>query len=170
MRVAIELTALELDKGGTARAARALVDELGRDPAIDLLTVHHKGREPRTFPGRMLRGVQRELFYLPRQLPAWVDRNNPDVLHCPAPLAPTRSLAPIVVTIHDVVPWDHPEWMTRRIVQYQQRLLPKVVARSAHVITSSDYSRERMLEIFALAPERISTVPLGIDPRFSPGE
>ncbi|MFT4049384.1 MAG: glycosyltransferase family 1 protein [Solirubrobacterales bacterium] len=169
MRIAIELTALELDKGGTARAAESLVELLREDPDTELLTVRHRGREPKSAAGRVTRGLAREFVYFPVTLPRWIKRNSPDLLHCPAPLAPTRSSRPVVVTVHDVIPWDHPEWMTRRIVKYQQIFLPKLMARSAHVITSSDYSRRRMIELFDLSPERITTVPLPIDPMFTEG-
>lgn len=170
VRVAIELTALELDKGGTARAAESLVELLDGDPRVELSLVRHKGREPRSPVGRITRGLEREFVYLPFTLPRWITRNSPDLLHCPAPLAPARSSCPVVVTVHDVIPWDHPEWMTRRIVKYQRVFLPKLMANSAHIITSSDYSRRRMLELFDVAPERLTTVPLPVDPKFYEGQ
>lgn len=169
VRIAIELTSLELDKGGTARAAESLVELLEADSRVELSTVRHRGKEPTSALARTVRGLARELIYLPFTLPRWIEKNQPDLLHCPAPLTPTRSSRPVVVTVHDVVPWDHPEWMTRRIVRYYRALLPRLIARSAHVITSSEYSRRRMLELFDLDPERITTVPLALDPKFTTG-
>lgn len=167
MRVALELTVFELDKGGTARAAAGLLDQLRADASCELLTVSHSGAEPSTSVGRVLRGLQRELVYFPWQLPRWIKRHQPDVLHCLAPLAPSRSDAPVVVTVHDVIPWDHPEWLTRRIVRHQKALLPGVLQRASQVITSSQYSRDRLIEIFSLPQEKVTAVPLGIDSRFS---
>ncbi len=164
------MTCLEMDKGGTSRAAMELVSRLEARDDVDLLQVRHEGNEPSTPVGRIRRGLQRELWYFPRTLPRWIEREHPDVIHCPAPITPTRSAAPLVMTLHDVIALDRPEWMSRRIVRYQRSLLPKMLDRAAHVITSSDYSRSRIVELFDLAPEKITTVPLGIDPRFSPGE
>jgi alpha-1,3-rhamnosyl/mannosyltransferase len=38
------------------------------------------------------------------------------------------------------------------------------------VITSSEYSRQRVIEMLGVSPERITTIPLGIDDRFTPAE
>ena len=37
-----------------------------------------------------------------------------DVVHAPTPLAPPRRRTPLVVTVHDAVPWTHPETLTPR--------------------------------------------------------
>lgn len=169
VHVAIELTSLELDNGGTARAAESLVELLRGDPRVDLSLVRHEGRTPHSAAGRIVRGLSRECFYMPFTLPRWIDREAPDLIHCPAPLVPMRSSCPVVVTVHDTIPWDHPEWMTWRIAKYQEFFLPKLMRHSAHVITSSDYSRGRMLELFDISPERLTTVPLPIDEKFSEG-
>lgn len=173
MRVGIELTALELDRGGTARAIELLVGELKRDRSIELTEFRHAGS-----PGvarvarvaRVKRGLYRELLYLRRQLPRAVKRSDVELLHCPSPLVPGRLSVPLVVTLHDVIGWDHPEWLGRANVLQLKAMLPRVLKRTARVITSSEYSRQRIIGIFDLAPERVVSVPLGIDERFTPGE
>ncbi len=45
-----------------------------------------------------------------------------DVLHAPTLLMPPRRKAPVVVTIHDAVPWTHPETLTPRGVDWHHRM------------------------------------------------
>ncbi len=44
-----------------------------------------------------------------------------DVVHAPTPLAPPRRGVPLVVTIHDAVPWTHPWTLTPRGVAWHRR-------------------------------------------------
>lgn len=162
MRVAYELTALELDRGGTARAIEQTLPLLEADPRVEIERIAHAGNG-----GRIRRGIAREWIYFPRTLPRRVAKLGVDLLHCPSTLAPPRSPVPLVVTIHDAIGWDHPEWLTRANVAQLTHRLPRAVADGAVVITSSDYSRERLIECLDLDPERIHVVPLGVDPRFT---
>jgi glycosyltransferase involved in cell wall biosynthesis len=82
----------------------------------------------------------------PRRLPlprrpltlAWERGTGPsptgaEVVHAPTLLAPPRRRSPLVVTIHDVVPWTHPETLTPRGVRWH-RLMAERVAASADAI------------------------------------
>lgn len=165
IRVAYELTALGLDHGGTARAIEQTLPLLENDPRIEIVRLSHSRRS-----GRLLRGLDRELRYFPAQLPKRVEQLGVDVLHCPSPLAPPRSAVPTLVTVHDAIAWDHPEWLTRANVAQVTRRLPKAVASGADVITSSEYSRGRLAECLDLDTSRIHVVPLGVDRRFRSGD
>lgn len=168
MRVAIELTALELDRGGTARAIVQTLERLRIDPRVELVEFAPSG-EPRPGQiGTVLRGLWRELHYLPRELPRRVSASGADLLHCPSSLVPLHIDIPLVVTLHDVIGWDHPEWLTRANVLQLRHVLPRALRRGATVITSSRYSRDRIVEVLNVRPERIHVVPLGIDERFTP--
>jgi glycosyltransferase involved in cell wall biosynthesis len=169
MRVAMELTALQLDRAGTARAIEQLLPKLEADPRVEIVPLSHRGRVAKTAAGTILRGLARELWYLPHALPRAVERANVDLLHCPSQLAPPRSSVPMVVTLHDAIGWDHPEWLTRANVLQLQKRLPLAIKAGAHVITSSQYSRERIAERLSIDPSRITVVAPGIDARFTPG-
>jgi glycosyltransferase involved in cell wall biosynthesis len=80
------------------------------------------------------------------------------------PLAMSRQ----VVTIHDVVPLDHPEWLNPRFAVLHRWLIPRIVRRAAHVITVSEFTRQRLIHHTGLNPEKVSMVYNGVDPRFSP--
>ncbi len=80
------------------------------------------------------------------------------------PLAVARQ----VVTIHDMVPLDHPEWLSRRFAAWYRWLLPRLARRARRVIAVSGFTRERILAHCSVAPEKVVTIPHGVDARFCP--
>lgn len=170
MRVAIDLTALELDSGGTSRAVEGTLHELEAMPGLELVRMSHP--ESEVFGrklGRIPRGIQRDLYYIPFQLPRNVARAEVDLLHCPAPLAPTRPRVPMVMTIHDLMVFDRPEWLSRGNVLQTRLTVPRAMRASSQIIVSSEYSRKRISSLLEIPRERMRLVPLGVDERFTPG-
>jgi glycosyltransferase involved in cell wall biosynthesis len=56
-----------------------------------------------------------------------------DVVHALTPLAPPRRDTPLVVTVHDAVPWTHPTTLTRRGARWHRRAIERA-ARDADAI------------------------------------
>lgn len=169
MRVAYELTSLELDATGSSRYARSLHSALARRADLELVDVRHGGSERRGRRSRVRRGLARELAYLPFGLSRQVRSRGAHLLHCPAPLAPLRAPVPCVVTVHDALAWDHPGWLTRANAAQLRLVLPRVLARAALVLTGSEFSRARLAAALGLDPARVRVTPYGLDPVFSPG-
>jgi hypothetical protein len=46
-------------------------------------------------------------------------------VHAPTPLAPPRRRRPVVVTVHDAVPWTHPETLTPRGVRWHRAMIER---------------------------------------------
>jgi len=80
------------------------------------------------------------------------------------PLAVSRQ----VVTIHDLSPMDHPEWLNPRFAAWYRFLTPKLARRVARVVTVSEFSKSRLMETTGVAEEKVIVVPLGVDARFGP--
>jgi glycosyltransferase involved in cell wall biosynthesis len=166
LRVGYEVTGLELDAAGSARYIESLRPELERMDGIDLVPLRQCGRPG----GRVLRGLRRELAYFPFELPRRARRLALDVLHCTAAVAPVRSSVPTVITLHDVLGLEHPEWFTRALALHSKLVLAPAVRRASCVLVPSAYTRGRVVGRLQVDPERVQLVPLGIDARFSPGE
>ena len=73
-----------------------------------------------------------------------------------------------VVTIHDVVPMDHPEWLNPRFAAWYRFLTPTLARRVARVITDSEFTKSRLLEMTGVGEDKVVVVPLGVDARFGP--
>jgi glycosyltransferase involved in cell wall biosynthesis len=167
--VALDITGVELDVGGSARAIASLRSELERRDDVELVVLAHRGRQPSHTWRRMLRGLHRELVYMPMQLPRWAVDAGADLLHCPLGVATTRPRVPLVVTVHDVMVLEHPEWFTRANALQQRLVLPRALAAAARVIAPSRYTRERLLATCRVDPARVDVVPNGVAPAFAPG-
>jgi glycosyltransferase involved in cell wall biosynthesis len=76
--------------------------------------------------------------------------------------------APALVTINDDFAFRYParDFVAR---WREQQPIRRAVRRAAHIVTISTWSRDALVARFALHPERISIIPLGPDPYFSPG-
>ena len=72
-----------------------------------------------------------------------------------------------VVTIHDVVPLDHPEWLNPRFAKWYQFLTPRLARRVRHIITISEFTRQRIQYHMRVPREKISVIPNGVDVRFN---
>lgn len=71
-----------------------------------------------------------------------------------------------VLTVHDTVPFDHPEWLNPRFAAWYRAIVPRLVRRVARVIAVSEWTRQRILEWTAVEPERVVVIRNGVDARF----
>jgi glycosyltransferase involved in cell wall biosynthesis len=93
-----------------------------------------------------------------------------DVLHhavtVPIPRLPG---VPTVTSVFDVQHHELPRFFSRSERLYRRWAYDGAARRADFVMTISDYSRERLVEIAGLDPERVVAIHLGIDhERFSP--
>lgn len=126
--------------GGTGRYARelaaALVREAPAGAVVDVWTAWHRDVSAAGVPGA---GGPRRLLLPRRPLTlAWEYGVGPrpsraDVLHAPTPLAPARGRRPQVVTVHDAVPYSHPETLTPRGVRWHRSAIERA-ARTADAV------------------------------------
>ncbi|MGB6163256.1 MAG: glycosyltransferase family 1 protein [Pseudonocardiaceae bacterium] len=124
--------------GGTGRYSRELTAALAATaPAgwtVGSAVAWHADPTP-----AIIHGVEGpHLLPLPRQalIAAW-DCGIPlwpggDTVHAPTPLAPPgpRCGCELVVTVHDTVPWTHPEGLTRRGVGWHRRMVERAAQRA----------------------------------------
>jgi glycosyltransferase involved in cell wall biosynthesis len=88
-----------------------------------------------------------------------------DLVHAPTVLVPPRRRRPLVVTIHDAVPWTHPETLTRRGVRFHRRMVERA-ARYADLIVVP--SAATVADLEAAVPRlrgRCAIIPPGVTRR-----
>ncbi|WP_282771396.1 glycosyltransferase family 4 protein [Saccharomonospora viridis] len=63
-----------------------------------------------------------------------------DAVHAPTPLAPPRSPRgrTLSVTVHDTVPWTHPETLTPRGVSWHRRMVERAARRADTVVVPTE--------------------------------
>jgi alpha-1,3-rhamnosyl/mannosyltransferase len=162
MRVALEMTVLELDRAGTARAIRGLRAAL--EGHVEVLDVAHPG----SGGSRLLRGLDRETRWFWHGLQRAV--RGADLLHLPAAVGPWRAPLPFVVTFNDVLALEHPGWFSRANALQQRLAVRRLAHGAARVIVPSTWTADRLVAVTGAARQKIRVVPYGVDPHFTPGK
>lgn len=100
------------------------------------------------------------------QLPIHLIEHRPDILHVPHFNIPIFSPGKLVVTIHNLLYFYHPEflgrwsWLKGKIVQ---NLTLYAVHRATKVVTVSQFLKETLLALTNIPPEKITVIHHGID-------
>jgi glycosyltransferase involved in cell wall biosynthesis len=95
-------------------------------------------------------------------LPRLARRHGVDLVHSLASTAPAWGRFRRVVTVHDLIYARFPEAHSGIRDRGMRVLVPAAVRRSDRVIADSNSTREDLIELLGVAPERIDVVPLGL--------
>jgi len=82
------------------------------------------------------------------------------------PLATERQ----VVTIHDAISLDNPEWFDWKFGAWYRALLPRLIHRARRILTVSNFSRDRLLQHASVPADKFVVTYLGVDPKFRPAD
>jgi len=150
--------------GGTGRYTRELVWALAASPAGGSVQAFlPRGCHPDDLPGiPMHTGPLPRLALARAWERGWPPRlGGVDVVHAPTLLVPpVRSPARLVVTIHDVVPWTHPETLTPRGVAFHRRMGRRAAQTADLLVTPTEAVAAEVRAL--LAPRgRVEAVWLG---------
>ena len=100
--------------------------------------------------------------------PVALRRAGVDLVHGPVNVMPLLDGLPGVVTVHDLAFRIYPEQYPRAKQRYLDLLTGLSVRRAARVITVSESTRRDVLRFYRVDPERVVTVPNGVDPSLAP--
>ncbi|MDA5093072.1 glycosyltransferase family 1 protein [Aliiroseovarius sp. KMU-50] len=134
----------------------------GKNSFVSLLPTSDTQISSRIFAGD--RRIQNALLeYLPR-LQSLLIPGQHDILHETyfANLG-TRHGKPKLATIHDIIPLDRPEFFSRRNVIYSKRNFHRQAREADHIIAVSEFTRQRILDFYPEAENRISVIGNGVD-------
>jgi len=111
-----------------------------------------------------VRGHNRVQWVLGEQaaLPPLAARTGVDLVHSLASTAPVWGRFRRVVTVHDLIYARFPDAHAGLRDKGMRLLVPAAARRSERVIADSQSTREDLIGLLGLRPERIDVVPLGI--------
>lgn len=163
-RVTLMVDALEPHPGGIGRYTWELCTGLPK-----------RGAEMRFFgrnrmlddPGVLLRGEP-----LPPpggEMRKWRDKRalKSSIVHGPNYFLPDFAETGII-TVHDLSVFRFPETHpAERVAAFEREFLSSL-KRAAHVITDTETVRAELMEMFGVAPSRVTAIALGVDSSFRP--
>ena len=91
-----------------------------------------------------------------------------EVLHIPNFSGPVITSAPLVVTIHDVIPLVLPEYAASGPMRLYLALMRRTVRRARIVLTPSVFSGGEIERVLGIPADRIRVTPLAVDPALRP--
>jgi len=83
------------------------------------------------------------------------------VVHAPTLLVPPRRGRPLVVTIHDAVPWTHPQTLTPRGVRWHRRMAERAARTADLVVVPTEAVAAELTPRLALG-DRVRVVGEGV--------
>ena len=113
--------------------------------------------------------TRRQELRMAWSVPRALRRLRPALAHFQHAL-PLRGPCPAVVTVHDLSFEHDPSTMSRKDRLVFTRVVPRAARRAAHVLAVSERTKADLVELYGIAPERITVTPHGVDPAFGPGE
>jgi glycosyltransferase involved in cell wall biosynthesis len=162
LRVAYDAQALVSGDGGTGKGAQLR-------NLINSRCAHFQGYAPsadnKEYTGIVRGGAGRYLIWQQASLPRLLKPWKPDVFLAPYNTAPLwlPSGTQLVLVLHDLILLHNFRARSARmriINSYRRRLIPFSVARSRHVLTVSEYSRDAILKFFP--DTRVTVIPCTI--------
>ena len=158
MRVGIDVSPLLQTRAGTARYIKGLLRELRRHDDLELDALSFGG-------AARAWNVPRDALWYPLGLRRAA--RALDVLHCPTYRGPVLDGAPLVVTVHDLAVFRHPEAFNRWSRWYGPRVVPRVLRRARLVIAVSEFTKRELVDLLGLADEKIRVIPNAVEDLFT---
>ena len=152
--------------GGTGRYAaeltRAMADSAPTGWRVRTVIAWHRDvgaarLPPASGPHRLPAGRRMLTQLWARGLPPWP---GGDSVHATTPLMPRRRTR-LVVTVHDAVPWTHPETLTPRGVRWHRRMIARAADDADFVVVPTTTVADQLRALFPLG-DRIQVIPHGV--------
>ncbi|MYH72472.1 MAG: glycosyltransferase family 4 protein [Acidimicrobiia bacterium] len=96
-------------------------------------------------------------------LAAQCRRRDLAVVHHLGGTVPWLGVQPVIVTIHDLQPLDHPKRFSLVKRMYLKAMLPWSVRRAEAIATVSEFCRSRLVERLGVDSQRVAVVPAPVD-------
>lgn len=141
---------LKVASNGQKRVAEQLIQRM---PEVEQTSPHRKFASG--LPGHLWEQTALPLTTAGRRL--WSPSTSGPILH------PNH-----IVTVHDIAFVDGPEWFSPSFARLYDTIVARLVKSARHIVTVSDFTRDRLLEHYGASPDRVTTVHLGRSEAFTP--
>jgi glycosyltransferase involved in cell wall biosynthesis len=159
LEVGFDVTPLVQTQAGTARYIKGLLRELRRHSDVALRYSAFGGA------GRAW-NLPRDAVWYPFVLQH--ELRGVHMLHCPTYRGPVVARVPLVVTVHDLAIFRHPQAFNLWSRLYAPVLVPRVLRAARRVIAVSEFTKRELVELLDVPPEKVRVIPNAVEPNFTP--
>jgi glycosyltransferase involved in cell wall biosynthesis len=96
-------------------------------------------------------------------LPLALARLQPRLVHFPTPYVPAFVPAAHIVTVHDLIDLEFPQYAKRKVGAYWRYVVSPVLRSARVVITDDDATAELLAHYAGVDAKRVRVIPLGVD-------
>jgi glycosyltransferase involved in cell wall biosynthesis len=157
--------------GGISTYIRRLIVELERLVTDERFTVFHSRKMRDSIVKRFARAdVWTPSHHRFERLALSVEltRFRLDVLHSPDFIPPFRGARRHVITVHDLTFLHYPQYVTADARRYYNDQIQGAVQHADHILTDSSASKDDLVSMLAVHPDKITVHRLGVDEQFHP--
>lgn len=184
MDIGIDVTAALTQGGGIGRYTRELIHALvavdntnryrffsAKPPTVlpvptPLPQAEHVTHRPAPLDERWL---YRLWYRLRLPLPVQWVTGKLDLFHSPDfVLPPVNGRIPTLLTVHDLSFVHYPHVFPERLVTYLNQVVPWSIDRATHILADSAATRNDLLDIWQVPPEKVTVLYSGVHERFQP--
>ncbi|MCX7681151.1 MAG: glycosyltransferase family 4 protein [Anaerolineae bacterium] len=173
MRIGIDARITYYARGGIRNYTLQLLEALARlDGETEYWVLHSRKARTSFLPGPNFRRVS---CWTPshHRLERWalgaeIARLRLDLLHTTDFIPPAFGYRRSVITVHDLTFLHYPQFITAQSYAYYNRQIAWAVRRADHILADSFATREDLVTLLGVAPEKITVVPLAADRAFRP--
>jgi glycosyltransferase involved in cell wall biosynthesis len=173
LRIAVDLVFFTGRKGGTESYVRGLFPVLAGCEDLRFVGIGNRelaANPPDWFPGEIVglpvSGENRAAWAAAVALAVGPRARGlgADLLHCPSNFGPLLRFLPTVVTVHDLLPIRHPEWVPGGRARGVQLLLNATVRAADRIITISQASAADLHRLVGSPMAGVDVIHLGTEP------
>ncbi len=164
IRVAFDVHTLGQRATGNETYAQGLMQAFLEQPPADIDFVFYHARsmaEPHPPVGFRRLRPQWPGLRIPLSTPWALYRDRIDLAHFQY-FAPPVRICPTILTIHDLSFERYPEFFPVAMALRMRLLMPFQARRASHIIAVSEATRRDIIELYGVAPERVSVVHNGV--------
>jgi glycosyltransferase involved in cell wall biosynthesis len=157
--------------GGISTYIRRLVQALESLDVQDRYTIFHsrKARES------LVKRFRRAPLWTPCHhkleriaLSVELARFRLDLLHSPDFIPPMRGARKHIITVHDLNFLHYPQFLTAESRRYYNGQIEGAVRQADHILADSETTKNDLVSMLAVPPEKITVHMLGVDEQFKP--
>jgi glycosyltransferase involved in cell wall biosynthesis len=169
--VAVDLLSYTGTKGGMETYTREVYRAMGAAGSeftfVGLVSAEGANLDLSWFPGEIVEtgisGEKRVEWAIGElwRIAGRARKQRADLIHSPATLGPASGRTPLVVTMHDMLYWSHPELMSTPLFTAPVKWMERRVASAAsRIITISEVSKQEIVKYLGVAADDVDVIPL----------